>query len=134
MGMIQPGRDGKVRVFVDEKQHVQMPGGGHIIFMENTERSDQAENSTGCWGEWEGRVIGCISCCCVLLRDTEVGNPGSAPKELTDGLGRQDRAREVRTRPVARWVVGTIGAARVLRRHAFGQGWPGFRLRWIRLD
>lgn len=35
MGMIQPNRDGKERVFMDEKQHVQMPGGGHIVFMEN---------------------------------------------------------------------------------------------------
>lgn len=58
MGMIRTGRDGEERAFVDEEQHVQMHGGGHIIFMESTERSDQTENSSGCWGEWEGRAMG----------------------------------------------------------------------------
>lgn len=67
-------------------------------------------------------MIGCTSCCCVLWRGTEVGNPGSAPKELTDELGRQDRAREVSIRLVARWVVGTMGAASVLRRHTLWAG------------
>lgn len=38
---------------------------------------------------------------CPVEGHREAGNPGSAPKELTDGLGRQDPSREVSTRLMA---------------------------------
>lgn len=67
---------------------------------------------------------------CSVERYREAGNAGSTPEEFTGWLGRQNRCRKVSTRLVAMRMVGTISAARVLRRYRLG--WSCFR--WVRFE
>lgn len=144
-GRVWTGTEGKERAFMDEEQNVHMHGGGHmrrtqrVLFWLKTLARVGETGKCGWWGR--------ISCCCVLLRDTEKQETaGSTPKEFTGWLGRQNRCRKVSTRLVAMRIVGTMSAARVLRRYSLWAGvvmcqvgkiwagWSGFRLRQIRFD
>ena len=52
---------------------------------DDMERFAWAENSSGCWGEWEVKVVWAHALLLSLMeRCSEAGNTGSAPKELTD--------------------------------------------------
>lgn len=86
MGRSWAGRDGKEKAFVDEEQHVQMHRGGHMRKTWTGLFGLKTQLRVGEIGRWGWRE--CISCCRVMLRDTErQETPALFPRNSPTGWG-----------------------------------------------